>query len=215
VLVEEGGAVAREIAASGGEAVFVELDVATEAGWRSAVERAVSEYGGLDVLVNNAGIYREPGVEATTLDVWNEVLAVNQTGTFLGMRAAIPALRARGGGAIVNVSSVLAFAGTGAGAAYHATKGAVHALTKTAAVELAKDRIRVNSVHPGAIDTPMADQALGDDPEARRAIAAKQPLGRMGEADEVALAVLYLAGDESSFVTGSALVVDGGADAWW
>jgi 3alpha(or 20beta)-hydroxysteroid dehydrogenase len=210
----EGEAVAGWIVAGGGEALFVELDVTRESDWQRAVELAVSEFGRLDILVNNAGIWREPGVETTTLEVWNEVIAVNQTGTFLGMRAAIPALREAGGGSIVNISSVLAFVGTGTGAAYHATKGAVHALTKTAAVELAGDRIRVNSVHPGAIDTPMADEAVHDSDEARRAVVATHPLGRMGTADEVARGVLYLASDDSSFVTGTSLLIDGGHTAW-
>ena len=214
VLQAEGQAVAEQIVAAGGEALFVELDVTQECDWERAVELAVSTFGRLDILVNNAGIWREAGVEKTTLDVWNEVVAVNQTGTFLGMRAAIPALRAAGGGAIVNISSVLAFIGTGTGAAYHATKGAVHALTKTAAVELAGDGIRVNSVHPGAIDTPMADEATHDDDETRKAVVAAHPLGRMGTADEVARGVLYLASDDASFVTGTSLLIDGGNTAW-
>jgi cyclopentanol dehydrogenase len=214
VLQTEGRAVADLIVAGGGEAVFVELDVTRESDWERAVDLAVSTFGRLDILVNNAGIWREAGVETTTLDIWNEVLAVNQTGTFLGMRAAIPALRAAGGGSIVNISSVLAFVGTGTGAAYHATKGAVHALTKTAAIELAGDGIRVNSVHPGAIDTPMAGEAMHDDEETMKAVVATHPLGRMGTADEVARGVLYLASDEASFVTGTSLLIDGGNTAW-
>jgi NAD(P)-dependent dehydrogenase (short-subunit alcohol dehydrogenase family) len=213
VLVREGSTVARQIVDDGGEAVFVELDVTQERAWQQAVDRACAEFGRLDVLVNNAGITRRPGIEATTLEVWNEVIAVNQTGTFLGMRAVIPALRRAGSGSIVNISSICALVGTGTGAAYHASKGAVYALTKTAAVELAKDRIRVNSIHPGAIDTPMLDDALGDDVEARREAVVAHPLGRMGTAEEIAFAVLYLASDESAFVTGSALVVDGGFTA--
>jgi NAD(P)-dependent dehydrogenase (short-subunit alcohol dehydrogenase family) len=214
VRASEGVAVADEIVANGGRATFVHLDVTAETDWENAVGSAVAKYGALHGLVNNAAIWRPSGVEETTLDVWNEVVATNQTGTFLGMRAAIPALRRSGRGSIVNVSSVLAFVGTGNGAAYHATKGAVHALMKTAAIELAPDGIRVNTVHPGAIDTPMADEALGDDPAARTKMLATHPLGRMGNPEEVALAVLYLLSDESSFVTGAELVIDGGNTAW-
>ena len=148
MLAAEGRTVAKQIVEVGGKAMFVDLDVTSEADWQRAVECAVCEFGKLDGLVNNAGITRRPGVEETTLELWNEVIAVNQTGTFLGMRAAIPAMRATGSGSIVNISSICAMVGTGTGAAYHASKGAVHALTKTAAIELARDGIRVTSRSP-------------------------------------------------------------------
>jgi NAD(P)-dependent dehydrogenase (short-subunit alcohol dehydrogenase family) len=214
VRLDEGQAVADAIERAGGAAAFVKLDVTLEADWDAAVAQAVRQFGGLDILINNAGITRQPGIETTTLELWNEVISVNQTGTFLGIRAVIPALRAAGGGSIVNVSSVCALVGTGTAAAYHASKGAVHSLTKTVAVELARHAIRVNAVYPGAIDTAMVEDAIGQDPEARQRVVDGHPLGRFGTADEVALAVLYLASDESSFVTGSGLVIDGGNTAW-
>jgi NAD(P)-dependent dehydrogenase (short-subunit alcohol dehydrogenase family) len=210
-LVEEGETIASEIAAAGGKAAFVALDVTSAEDWR----RAVSSGDPLHVLVNNAGIYRAAGVEETSLEEWNAVIAVNQTGTLLGMQAAIPALRRAGGGSIVNISSVVTFAAGRVGAAgYHASKGAVATLTKSAALELAKYRIRVNSIHPGSFDTPMAAGARGDDPEALAAMERRHPLGRLGTPEEVANAVLFLASDESSFITGAPLLVDGGYSAW-
>jgi cyclopentanol dehydrogenase len=214
VLAELGERVAAEIAASGGRAHFCPLDVTSEAAWAAAVEHAEREFGRLDVLVNNAAILGLAGIADTTLEVWERVIAVNQTGPFLGMRAAIPALRRSGGGSIVNISSALALIGTGESASYTATKGALTALTRTAAVELAPDRIRVNVVHPGVIDTPMVDAGLGRSPEALAKMAAAAPIGRIGRPEEMAAAVLYLASDESSFVTGASLSVDGGLSAW-
>ena len=130
------------------------------------------------------------------------------------MRAAVPALRRAGGGSIVNISSVLATMGSGNSVAYTATKGAITALTRTVSVELATENIRVNVVHPGAIETPMVQELLGDDQEARREMIARHPIGRVGEPDEIASGVLFLASDESSFVTGATLVIDGGNTVW-
>jgi NAD(P)-dependent dehydrogenase (short-subunit alcohol dehydrogenase family) len=214
VLAELGEEVGAEIAASGGRACFCPLDVTSEDAWAAAVERAEREFGGLDVLVNNAAILGRAGITETTLEVWQRVIAVNQTGPFLGMRAAIPAMRRSGGGSIVNISSALALIGTGESASYTASKGALTALTRTAAVELAPDRIRVNVVHPGVIDTPMVDAGMGRSPEALATMAASAPIGRIGRPEEMAAAVLYLASDESSFVTGASLSVDGGLTAW-
>jgi NAD(P)-dependent dehydrogenase (short-subunit alcohol dehydrogenase family) len=211
ILVEAGQKVAAEIVAQGGRATFVRLDVTQEADWRQAVETTVNTHGKLDVLVNNAGIFRMEGVEATSLELWNQVIAVNQTGVWLGMKAAIPALRKAGGGSIVNISSGAGIIGTGFAAAYHGTKGAVRILTKTAAIEYAKEKIRVNSVHPGVVDTEMIRGAMNQ--EGLKAITQAHPLGRMGTADDIAYAVLYLASDESSFVTGAELVIDGGFTA--
>jgi 3alpha(or 20beta)-hydroxysteroid dehydrogenase len=150
----------------------------------------------------------------TSIELWNRVIAVNQTGTFLGMRAAIPAMRRAGGGSIVNISSVLATMGSGNSASYTASKGAVTALTRTVSVELATEGIRVNAVHPGGVETPMAVECLGDDVEARRALIATHPMGRIGEPGEIATGVLFLASDEASFVTGATLVIDGGNTVW-
>jgi NAD(P)-dependent dehydrogenase (short-subunit alcohol dehydrogenase family) len=214
VRAEEGEAVASEIRAAGGRAAFRTLDVTSEAGWAAAVATAVEEFGGLDVLVNNAGILGRPGILETSLDLWSRVIAVNQTGPFLGMRAAIPALRRRGGGSIVNISSALATVGYGESASYTASKGALTALTRTVAVELAPERIRVNVLHPGVIDTPMIDDAMGDDQAGRDAQPDVAPMRRIGHVDEAASAVLYLASDEASFVTGATLAVDGGLSVW-
>ena len=164
--------------------------------------------------MNNAGILGRPGILETTPELWERVVAVNQTGPFLGMRAAIPAMRRAGGGSIVNISSALASVGYGDSASYTAAKGALTALTRTVAVELATERIRVNVVHPGVIDTPMVDDAMGDDEAGRAAQLEVAPMRRIGLADEVAAAVLYLASDEASFVTGAIVPVDGGLTVW-
>jgi len=214
VRVEEGEAVAAGIRAAGGRAEFRAHDVTAEADWAAAVEAAEDRFGGLDILVNNAGILGRPGILETTRAQWDAVIAVNQTGPFLGMRAAIPALRRRGGGSIVNISSALATVGYGESASYTASKGALSALTRTVAVEFARERIRVNVVHPGVIDTPMIDDAMGDDQAGRDAQPDVAPMRRIGSADEMALAVLYLASDEASFVTGATLAVDGGLTVW-
>jgi cyclopentanol dehydrogenase len=214
VRVEQGEQVAREIVEAGGKAVFTRLDVSREDDWTRAVELAEGTFGKLDVLVNNAAIIGLEGIMDTTLELWNRVIGVNQTGTFLGMRAAIPAMRRAGGGSIVNISSVLATMGSGNSASYTASKGAVSALTRTVSVELATEGIRVNAVHPGGVETPMAAECLGDDVEARRALVAAHPLGRIGEPEEIATGVLFLASDDASFVTGASLVIDGGNTVW-
>jgi cyclopentanol dehydrogenase len=211
---ELGEQVASEIAAAGGKAVFTQLDVSQEADWARAVALAESTFGKLDILVNNAAIIGLEGIMETSIELWNRVIAVNQTGTFLGMRAAIPAMRRAGGGSIVNISSVLATIGSGNSASYTASKGAVTALTRTVSVELATEGIRVNAVHPGGVETPMAVECLGDDVEARRALIATHPMGRIGEPGEIASGVLFLASDEASFVTGATLVIDGGNTVW-
>jgi cyclopentanol dehydrogenase len=214
IRTELGEQVAAEITAAGGAALFTPLDVSSEPDWARAVELAEHTYGKLDILVNNAAIIGVEGIMDTSIEHWNRVLAVNQTGTFLGMRAAIPAMRRAGGGSIVNISSVLATMGSGNSAAYTATKGAVSALTRTVSVELATEGIRVNAVHPGGVETPMAVECLGDDAELRRALVATHPMGRIGEPGEIATGVLFLASDEASFVTGTSLVIDGGNTVW-
>ena len=214
IRAELGEQVAGAIRAAGGAAVFTPLDVSSESDRARAVELAESTYGKLDILVNNAAIIGLEGIMDTSIELWNRVVAVNQTGTFLGMRAAIPALRRAGGGSIVNISSVLATMGSGNSASYTATKGAVSALTRTVSVELASEGIRVNAVHPGGVETPMAVECLGDDAELRRALVAAHPMGRIGEPEEIATGVLFLASDEASFVTGASLVIDGGNTVW-
>lgn len=201
---------ASEIRTAGGKAEALRLDVTQAEDWEAAVSLAERSFGRLDVLVNNAGILVTDGVEATSREAWDRVIAVNQTGTWLGMRAALPAMRRAGGGSIVNISSIYGLIGSGGSAAYHASKGAVRLLTKTAALEHAPQKIRVNSIHPGVIDTLMLD-ALPK--ELRPVLPTLTPLGRNGTPEDIAFGALYLASDESAFVTGSELVIDGGMTA--
>jgi NAD(P)-dependent dehydrogenase (short-subunit alcohol dehydrogenase family) len=210
VLESEGKTTVEEIRAAGGEAAFVRLDVTSESDWAAAVAEAERWYGKLDVLVNNAGIGGGNRIEDTTLADWERIMAVNSTGVFLGTRAVIPAMRRAGGGSIVNISSQLGLVGTdNSSPQYQASKGAVRLLTKTTAIQYARDGIRANSVHPGPIVTAMTERRRAD-PETYRLTVSRIPLGRYGQPLEVALGVLYLASDEASFVTGSELVIDGG-----
>ena len=213
VLDAEGKKVEAEICASGGEATYVHLDVTKEADWRRAVETAVSTYGKLNVLVNNAGILIRKGIEDTTEEEWDRIMAINAKGVFLGTKAAIPAMRQAGGGSIINISSTAGLVGSPYGsAAYTATKGAVRLFTKVTAIQHAKDSIRCNSVHPGPIETEMLREALVD-PAWRAQRLERVPLGRIGTPDDIAYGVLYLASNESSFMTGAELVIDGGTTA--
>jgi NAD(P)-dependent dehydrogenase (short-subunit alcohol dehydrogenase family) len=210
LLEELGQRVAADITRQGGAATFVRLDVTAEGDWQRAVAAAERTYGKLQVLVNNAGIVRMAPLDETSLEAWNEVINVNQTGVFLGMKHAVPAMRRAGGGSIINISSVAGLVGLPGIPAYQASKGAVRLLTKHAAVQYAKDKIRVNSVHPGRIETPMTANIT---PERRQLVLNLTPMGREGKPEEVAYGVLYLASDESSFVTGAELVIDGGYTA--
>lgn len=184
------------------------LDVSSPQDWGRVVERIVAKHGRIDVLVNNAGIVKsyEP-VHGTDLESWQQVLSVNLTGSFLGMQAVLPTMRAAGKGSIVNFSSIWGNVGVGGAAAYNAAKGGVRNMTKNAAVTYAKENIRVNSVHPGLIRTPLVE-AQADEMNAE--IIARTPMGRMGTPQEVAYGCVFLASDESSFVTGSELIIDGG-----
>jgi NAD(P)-dependent dehydrogenase (short-subunit alcohol dehydrogenase family) len=210
VLHDEGCAMEQEIRRAGGEAFFVQLDVTREAQWASAVDCALQRFGKLDVLVNNAGIGGPGRVEDVTLEEWTRVMDVNSTGVFLGTKACIPAMRQAGGGSIVNISSQLGLVGVdNSSPQYQASKGAVRLLTKATAIQYAKEKIRANSVHPGPIVTPMTE-ARRKDPQTYALTVSRIPLGRYGEPEEVAYGVLYLASDESRFVTGAELVIDGG-----
>lgn len=207
VQEEQGRAAVDAVNKGGGEAVFVRLDVTKEADWATAVKEAVSRFGKLTTLINNAGVYWPSGVEAETMDSWNKMIAVNQTGVWLGMKTAIPMMRQAGGGAIVNISSLYGLIGSPGSIAYHATKGAVRLMAKSAALEYVKQGIRVNSIHPGMIQTPILGNLTPEDAEAIRAAT---PMGRMGRPEEIAYGSLYLCSDEADFVTGAELIIDGG-----
>jgi cyclopentanol dehydrogenase len=213
ILDDEGRKVEAEISEAGGEAAYIRLDVTSAQDWKAAVELAENKYGKLDILVNNAGILNRKGIEDTTEEEWDQIMDVNAKGVFLGTKEAIPAMRRAGGGSIVNISSVAGLIGSSQGiAAYTASKGAVRLFTKVTAVQHANDGIRCNSVHPGGVDTPMTQDAMSD-PNVRAERERRVPLGRIGTVEDIAYGVLYLASDESSFVTGSELVIDGGSTA--
>ena len=212
ILDDAGRQVEAEIAESGGSATYVHLDVTSESQWNDAVSAAVERYGKLDILVNNAGILIRAGVEDTTEEDWDRIMGINGKGVFLGTKAAIPAMREAGGGSIINISSIAGMQGSPGASAYSATKGAVRILTKSTAVQYAKEGIRCNSVHPGLIYTDMTRDTL-DTPEGEREWRARVPMGYIGVAEDVAKGVLFLASDESSYMTGSELVIDGGITA--
>jgi NAD(P)-dependent dehydrogenase (short-subunit alcohol dehydrogenase family) len=209
---DEGKAVKAQIAEAGGQALFVRLDVTEESDWTNAVDQAVSRFGKLDILVNNAGISSRAFTDDTAIDAWDKIMEVNSKGVFLGTRAAVPKMLEAGGGSIINISSIMGLVGSAGGhPAYNASKGAVRIFSKAMAVRHGKDDIRVNSVHPGFMP-PMAS-GIAYDQEQRRGSLEQTPLGREGRIEEVANAVLFLASDEASYITGAELAVDGGFTA--
>ena len=210
VLEEEGRRVAAQIGEAGGKAIFLALDVTSESQWQDAIAATVAEFGKLDILVNNAGIGGHGTVENTTVADWDRVMDINAKGVFLGTKSAIPELRRAGGGSIINISSQLGLVGVdNSSPQYQASKGAVRLLTKSTAIQYAGEGIRANSVHPGPIVTPMTAAGRAD-PERTELPLSRIPLGRHGAPGAVAYGVLFLASDESSFMTGSELVIDGG-----
>lgn len=205
-------ALATRLEADGAEVLAQRHDVSSAKHWEEVIEPIHRRFGRLDVLVNLAGIVDWPGIEDTEQPSWDRVIAVNQTGTWLGMKTAMPLLRASGNASVINTSSVLGLVGSGAAAAYQASKGAVRLLTKTAAVEYATQGVRVNSVHPGVIRTPMIQDLLDEQGDQQPDIV-RTPMRRAGRAEEIAPTMLFLASDESSFITGAEFVVDGGLTA--
>ena len=223
ILDDEGMKLEAEIRELGGRITFVHLDVTDAEQWAGAVNEAVTRYGKLDILVNNAGIgstniggVQAPRIHDAPEEVWDQIMDVNGKGVFLGTRAALPAMLTNGSGSIINISSIAGMVGlgpgSGAGSAYASSKGAVRLLTKSTAVQYATDGIRCNSVHPGYIDTAMTARMMSE-PGMRDMRIAATPLGRIGTVDDIANGVLFLASDESSFMTGSELVIDGGYTA--
>ena len=207
VLEAEGRQVADGL---GGAGRFVRLDVTSEAAWQEAMAATLSHFGKLDVLINNAGISGSFDPDTLSTSAWDRLMDVNAKGVFLGMKHAIPLMKKAGGGAIVNISSVSGFVGqNGIHMAYNASKGAVRLMTKSAAVQYARSGIRVNSVHPGVLPAMRSSKATAD-PAFREKMLAGVPMGRPGRVEEVAYAVLFLASDEASYITGTELVVDGG-----
>ena len=209
---EDARKVEAEIAEAGGEAMVIMLDVSKEEQWEQAVAAVVAKFGKLDILVNNAGISGSGESDSSSTDAWDRLIDINAKSVFLGMKHAIPEMKKIGGGAIVNISSISGLVGQESiHPGYNASKGAVRLVTKAAAVQHAKSGIRVNSVHPGMLP-PMLNSFQRGDPN-REAMNANVPMGREGEPIEVANAVLFLASDEASYITGTELVVDGGFTA--
>lgn len=210
MLEEDGRKVVADITGTGGEALYVHLDVTSEGSWQELLGATVARFGHLHILVNNAGISGSSDPDLLSTEAWDRLMAVNARGVFLGIKYAIPEMRRAGGGSIVNISSISGFAGQDyVHMGYNASKGAVRILTKSAAVQYARDGIRVNSVHPG-IMPPMRTSRGTADPARRAQMIAAVPMGREGRREEVAYAVLFLASDEASYITGTELVVDGG-----
>ena len=212
ILDAEGESTAAQIRENGGEASYVHLDVTSEDEWRAAIEFTLQAYGRLDVLINNAAIYRRTPIVDTDVEEWRQIMEINSTGVFLGTKHAIPAMRRAGGGSIINISSTAGLVGSARGSAYGASKGSVRLFTKHTAIQHATEKIRANSIHPGPVDTEMIADNIGT-PEGRAESEARVPLGRIGTVMDVAYGALFLASDESSYMTGAELVIDGGVTA--
>jgi cyclopentanol dehydrogenase len=204
-----------QIRECGYDAKFLYLDVSDEQNWIDVIQKTISLFGKVDILVNSAGNVIAANIEESTVEIWDKLMAIHAKGPFFGTKHVIPEMKRIGGGSIINISSINGLTGTGASPGYTAGKGAVRIFSKAAAIQYAKDGIRVNSVHPGYVETPLSRSRVGNpgadtENELARKRIAETPMGREGTATELAYGILYLASDESSFVTGSELVIDGG-----
>ncbi|GGB53252.1 2,5-dichloro-2,5-cyclohexadiene-1,4-diol dehydrogenase [Lentibacillus populi] len=199
-----------EIKNQGGEVISVKHNISLEEEWENVIAITEDRFGILDILINNAGILSRKGLQSTSLEEFNQIQTVNTQGTFLGMKYAAPLMEKSGGGSIVNISSIYGLVGSEGSISYHASKGAIRLMTKSAAVQLSKDFIRVNSIHPGVIETPMSNTIATSD---GHPLESKFPWPKLGQPEDIAYGALYLASDESKFVTGSELVIDGGYTA--
>ena len=212
ILEAEGRQVEAEIAEAGGESMFLPMDVTSEDDWKAAVSKTLERFGRLDILVNNAGISSRLYPDSSSVEGWDRIMDINAKGVYLGTLHSVPHMIEGGGGSIVNISSIMGLVGNPFGhGAYHASKGAVRLFTKAMAVRYAKDGVRVNSVHPGFMPPMMGQPPYSDDEE--RLVIDGTPMGRRGRQEEVANAVLFLASDEASYITGAELAVDGGYTA--
>jgi len=210
VLEEDGKLKAKQISLDGSTCIFVKHDVTNPDNWATVVQSAVKAFGQIDILVNNAGIFEAGGITTTTLDMWNRTIGINQTGVFLGMKAVAEHMMKRKSGAIVNISSIAGMQGSAGFIAYGASKWAVRGMTKSAARELAPFGVRVNSIHPGIIDTAMLQTFEQAGTGVREAVRQRIPAGREAEPIEIARLALFLASDESSYSTGAEFIADGG-----
>ncbi|WP_068777563.1 SDR family NAD(P)-dependent oxidoreductase [Paenibacillus sp. FJAT-26967] len=200
--------VVQEITRQGGQAIAVKHNVASEEDWKNVAAQAVKHFGKIDVLVNNAGVSTDTTLDTFTIEEWNKVLSINLTGCIVGMKYVVPEMKKAGGGSVIHISSIAGIVALNYTNAYTAAKGALRSLAKASAIELAPHKIRVNSVHPGIIVTPMIQEAL--DNGAGQMFEMGTPLPRLGQPEDIAYGVLYLASDEASFVTGTELIIDGG-----
>ncbi len=210
ILDEPGTLLQKKLTSIGIDCLYLHLDVTKESEWEKAYAETLSKFSKVDILVNNAGIVSRNSITETSLEEWENVLKINATGSFLGTKLAVPIMQEIGGGSIINISSTGGLVSSPTlGAAYASSKAAIHLLTKTTALQYAKDNIRCNSVHPGPIATDMLDE-ITSNPEMLELYEQKIPLGRLGKPEEVAHAVLFLASEEASFITGTELIIDGG-----